>query len=81
MLCHIALICTIYCITDMICTVACQKIEVERFLSSFHLCLFLNYVNHTTKSNLSKNYKRIRRTGFQKPKEKFSEHHGNYFFH
>ena len=31
----------------MICTVACQKIEVVRFLGSFHLCLFLNYVNQT----------------------------------
>ena len=50
MLCHVALICTIYCITDMICTVACQEIEVVRFLGSFHLCLFLSYVNHTTKS-------------------------------
>ena len=25
---NIALLCTIYCITDMICTVACQRIEV-----------------------------------------------------
>ena len=31
MLCHVALICTIYCITDMICTVACQEIKVVRF--------------------------------------------------
>ena len=33
MLCHVALICTIYCITDMICTVACPEIEVVRFVS------------------------------------------------
>ena len=51
MLCQVALICTIYCITDMICTVACQDIEVVRFLGSFHLCLFLNYVNQTAKTN------------------------------
>ena len=54
MLCHVALICTIYCITDMICTVACQEIEVVRFLGSFHLCLFLSYVNQTTE-----NYQKI----------------------
>ena len=30
---HVALICTIYCITDMICTVACPEIEVMRFFS------------------------------------------------
>ena len=62
MLCHVALIYTIYCITDMIFTVACQEIEVVRFLGSFHLCLFLNYVNQETKSNLSKNYYQIRST-------------------
>ena len=50
MLCRVALICTIYCITDMICAVACQEIEVVRFLGSFHFCLFLNYVNQTTKT-------------------------------
>ena len=60
----IGLICTIYCITDMVCTAACQRIEVERFLGSFHLCLFLTYVNQTTKSNLSKNYYQILGTGF-----------------
>ena len=38
----------------MICTVACQETEVVRFLGSFHLCLFLNYFNQATKSNLSK---------------------------
>ena len=32
MLCHVALTCTIYCITDMICTVGCQETEVVRFL-------------------------------------------------
>ena len=55
MLCHVALIWTIYCITDMICAVACQEIEVVRFFGLLHLCLFLNYVNQTTKRNLSKN--------------------------
>ena len=34
MLCHVSLICTIYCITDIICTAACWKIEVMRFLGS-----------------------------------------------
>ena len=37
MLCHVALIRTIYCITDMICTVACQEIEDLICLGSFHL--------------------------------------------
>ena len=66
MLCHAALICTIYCITDMICTLACQGIELVRFLGSFHLCLFLNYVKQTSKSSLSKTYYQIRSTGFPK---------------
>ena len=56
MLCHVALICTIYCITDitiycitdMNCTIECQEIEVVRFLGLFHLCLFLSYVNQST---------------------------------
>ena len=47
-LCHVALICIIYCITDMICTVVCQEIEVVRFLGSLHHCLFLSNVNQTT---------------------------------
>ena len=71
MLCHVSLICTIYCITDTICTAACRKIEVVRFLGSFHLCIFLNYVNETTKSNLSKNHYQIRSTGFPKQKTNF----------
>ena len=37
----------------MICTVECQEIEVVGSLGSFHPCLFLSYVNQTTKSNLS----------------------------
>ena len=65
MLCQVALICTIYCITDMICTVTCQEIEVVRFLRSF--CHFLNYVNQTTKRNLSKNLK----YGISKTRENF----------
>ena len=40
----------------MICTVACQEIEVVKFLGLFHLCLFLTYIYQTTKSNLSKSY-------------------------
>ena len=68
---HVALICTIYCITNIICTVACQEIEVVRFLGSFHLCLFLNYVKQITKSNLSKTYYQIRSTGFPKQKTNF----------
>ena len=71
MFCRVALTCTIYCITDMICTVACHEIEVVRFLSSFHLCLILNYANQTTKSNLSKKYYQIRSTGFPKQKTNF----------
>ena len=51
-LCHVALICTIFCITDLICSVACQEIEAVRFLGWFHICLFLNYLSQTTKSNL-----------------------------
>ena len=39
MLRHVELIYTLYCITDMTCTVACQEIKVMRFLGSFHLCL------------------------------------------
>ena len=65
MLCHVALICTIYCMTDMIYAVACKEIKVVRFRGSFYLCLFLNYVKQTTKSNLAKNYYQIRRRDFQ----------------
>ena len=54
MLCHVALICTIYCMTDMIYAVVCKEINVVRFRGSFYLCLFLNYVKQTTKSNLEK---------------------------
>ena len=64
--CHVALICTTYYITNMICTVACQEIEVVRFLGSLHLCLFFNYVSQTTRSNLSKNYYQIWSTEFSK---------------
>ena len=71
MLCHVALICTIYRITDMIYTVACQKIEMVRFLRSFHLFLFLKYVNQTAKSSLLKNYYQIPSTGFPKQKTIF----------
>ena len=71
MLCHVALICNIYSVTDIICTVACQEIDVVRFLCSFHLCLFLNYVSQTIKSILSKNYHQIRSTGFPKQKTNF----------
>ena len=53
MLCHVAFIRSIYCITDMICTVSWQEIEVARFLGLFNFCLFLSYVNQTTQSNLS----------------------------
>ena len=60
----------------MICTVACQETEVVRFLGSFHLCLFLNYFNQTTKSNLSKNYYQIwspkQKTNFIQPRQFFS---------
>ena len=63
----------------MICTVTCQEIEAVKFLALFHLCLCLNYVNQTTKSNLSKNYYQTRIPGFPKentnflpPQESFS---------
>ena len=65
---HVALIFTIYCITDMTGTVECQEIKVVWFLGSFHVYLFLNYVNQTTKRKkellLIKNYNQIRSTGF-----------------
>ena len=80
MLCDVALIWTINCITDVICTVACQVNEVVRFLSSFHFCLFLNYINQTTKSNLLKTYQILGVRDFQN-KTKISYHHGNYFLH
>ena len=38
----------------MIYAVACKEIKVVRFRGSFYLCLFLNYVKQTTKSNLEK---------------------------
>ena len=80
MLCHVALICNIYCNTDMICTVTCQEVEVVRFLYSFHLCLFLSYVNHTTKSNLSKIITEFGVRDFEN-KRRVSYHHDNYFLH
>ena len=65
---HVALIFTIYCITDIIGTVKCQKIELVWSLGSFHVYLFLNYVSQTTERKkellLIKNYNQIRSTGF-----------------
>ena len=69
-LCHVTLICTIYFITDMICTVACQEIEVVRFLGSFHHCLFLNYDNQTTKQFIKKLLSNSE-YGISKTKDKF----------
>ena len=79
MLFHFALISTIYCMTDVICTVACQEIKVVRFLGSFYLCLFLDHVNQTTKSNYQKII-RFRVRDFQN-KRQVSYHHSNYFLH
>ena len=70
-LCLVALICTIYCITDTICNVKNQEIEVERFLVSVNLCLFLNCVTQTTKIILAKNHYQIRNTRFPKQKTNF----------
>ena len=53
------------------CTVECQDIKVVRFLGWLHLCLFLNYVNQTTKRNLSKNHYQLRSTGFPQQKTNF----------
>ena len=55
----------------MVGTVACQEIEVVKFLGSFQLCFFLSYVNQSIKSNLSKNYCQIWNTGFLKQKTNF----------
>ena len=71
LLCHVALICTIYCITDMICTVACLEIEVVRFLCSSHFCLFLNCLNQTIKSNFIKKLISNLEYGIFKTKNKF----------
>ena len=70
MLCDVALIWTINCIADVISTVVCQVNEVVRFLSSFHVCLFLSYINQTTKSNLLKT-SNSRGYGIFKTKQKF----------
>ena len=69
-----------FCITDMICTFVCQEIEVVMFLGSFQLCLFVNYVNQTTKSNLSKVIIKLKfgERDFQNDRQ-FFYHHGNYF--
>ena len=70
MLCHVALICTIYSITDMICTVEFQVIDLVRFLALLYLCLFLSYVNQTTKTK-KKTKKQIRGTELPKQKTNF----------
>ena len=62
----------ICCITEMIWTVPCQEIEMVRFLGSFHLCLLLNYVNQTTKSNLSNSKCGISKTNFLTTRQLFS---------
>ena len=61
--CHVALICTIYCVTHAICAVVCQEIEVVRFLALSHLCIF-QLLQTDTKSNLLKDYYEIRKMGF-----------------
>ena len=71
MLCDVALIWTINCIADVISTVVCQVNEVVRFLSSFHVCLFLSYINQTIKSNLLKTYQILGGTGFSKQNKNF----------
>ena len=76
MLCHVALICTIYCITNMIYTVACKEIKVVRFRGSLHFCLLLSYVNQTTKNNLAKNC--ISFGGGISKKRQNLYHHSNY---
>lgn len=66
-------------ITDMICALTCQGIEVVTFLGLFHLCIFLNYVNQITKISLSKIIIRFRVPDFQN-KRQISYHQGSYFF-
>ena len=80
MLCHVALICTIFCITDMICTVTCQENEVVRFLGSFYLCLFSIM---STKPQKAIHQKIIIKFGVRdfQTKRQISYHHGNYFLH
>ena len=73
MLRHVALICTIYCITDIIST--CQSGDsIVRFFGSFYHFLYLNFVNQITKNNLSKNYYQIQSMGFPKQKATNSEY-------
>ena len=64
----------------MICTVECQEIEVVGSPDSFHLCLFLSYVNQTTKSNLSNIIIKFGVVDFQN-KRQISYNHGNYSLH
>ena len=56
MLCHVVLISTVHCITEMISNHLCLEIQVMMFLGSIQLCLFISYVNQTAKSNLSPIY-------------------------
>ena len=62
----------------MICTVACQEIELVRLLDSFHPYLILNFVHR--KAIHQKTIIRFGVPGFQN-KRQISYRHGNYFLH
>ena len=69
MLRHVALICIIYCIIDMICTVACQEIEVVIDVSRFFPPLPLSQFCQTDcKKQFIKICYLIQHAGFPKQK-------------
>ena len=72
MLRHVALICIIYCIIDMICTVACQEIEVVIDVSRFFPPLPLSQFCQTDcKKQFIKNLLSNSAYGISKTKDKF----------
>ena len=80
MLCHVSLICTIYCITDIICTAACRKIEVVRFLGSSTFVSFSIMSTRPQKAIYQKIIIKFRVRDLQN-KRQISYHRGNYFLH
>ena len=58
----------------MILTVTCQEIEVMRFLSLFHLCLFLSHINQATKKQFIKKLLSNSKYGISNTKGKFLPH-------
>lgn len=81
MLRHVALICIIYCIIDMICTVACQEIEVVIDVSRFFPPLPLSQFCQTDcKKQFIKNLLSNSAYGISKTKDKFFTTTINIFF-